>query len=91
MFNNRKERNELLEELVVPDEEAMDTNYSQMIYMLWGDDDISSRPCQDNENVQLGEKATLDWVKNAGHLVPLEKSFAYNERLKCFLERVTKD
>ncbi|PWA76513.1 alpha/Beta hydrolase fold protein [Artemisia annua] len=31
MFNNRKERNELLEELVVPDEEAMDTNYSQAI------------------------------------------------------------
>ncbi|GJX78947.1 alpha/beta hydrolase fold-1 [Tanacetum coccineum] len=92
MFNNRKERNELLEELVVPDEEAMDTNYSQMIYMLWGDDDkiFLSDLARTMKN-QLGEKATLDWVKDAGHLSPLEKPFSYNERLKCFLERVTKD
>ena len=40
---------------------------------------------------QLGDNTTLDWIKDAGHLVPLEQPFAYNKRLKHVLERVTKD
>ncbi|KAL7600532.1 hypothetical protein Lser_V15G24786 [Lactuca serriola] len=40
MFSNRKERNELLDCLVVPDTDVTsDPDYSQAIHMLWGDDD----------------------------------------------------
>ncbi|KAL7600530.1 hypothetical protein Lser_V15G24784 [Lactuca serriola] len=41
--------------------------------------------------IRLGEKATLDRIKDAGHLVPLEKPFTCNKRLKSILECVTKD
>nr|GEW29104.1 retrotransposon protein, putative, Ty1-copia subclass [Tanacetum cinerariifolium] len=92
MFTNRKERNELLVSLVVPDEDASSNNYSQMIHMLWGDDDkIFISDHARTMKQQLGENTTLDWIKDAGHLVPLEKPFVYNKRLKFVLERMTKD
>ncbi|PWA70672.1 Alpha/beta hydrolase fold-1 [Artemisia annua] len=91
-FTNRKERNELLVSLVVPDEDAASVNYSQMIHMLWGDDDkIFNSDLARTMKQQLGDNTTLDWIKEAGHLVPLEQPFAYNKRLKRILERVTKD
>ncbi|KAL4571962.1 hypothetical protein LXL04_018730 [Taraxacum kok-saghyz] len=92
MFSNRKERNELLEALVVPDEDAnWDFNYSQEIYMLWGaDDKIFDLDLARVMKKRLGEKTTLDWIKDAGHVVETEQSSEYNKRLKCFLEHVTK-
>lgn len=91
MFTNRKERNELLNCLVVPDKEATsDANYSLAIHMLWGDDDhIFDLDLASNMKMQLGEKTSLEWIKDAGHLVPLERPLAYNKRLKRFLECVT--
>ncbi|KAI3674443.1 hypothetical protein L2E82_52267 [Cichorium intybus] len=91
MFTNRKERNELLNCLVVPDkEETSDANYSQAIHMLWGDDDhIFDLDLASNMKMQLGEKTSLEWIKDAGHLVPLERPLTYNKRLKRFLECVT--
>ncbi|GJU90434.1 retrovirus-related pol polyprotein from transposon TNT 1-94 [Tanacetum coccineum] len=87
-FTNRKERNELLASLVVPDEDAASDNYSQMIHMLWGDDDkIFNSDLARTMKQQLGENTTLDWIKDAGHLAPLEQPFAYNKRLKYVLER----
>lgn len=93
MFSNRKERNELLDCLVVPDTDVTsDPDYSQAIHMLWGDDDkIFDLDLANTMKIGLGEKATLDWIKDAGHLVPLEKPFTYNKRLKSILECVTKD
>ncbi|CAI9286753.1 unnamed protein product [Lactuca saligna] len=93
MFSNRKERNELLDCLVVPDTDVTsDTDYSQGIHMLWGDDDkIFDLDLANTMKIRLGEKTTLDWIKDAGHLVPLEKPFTYNKRLKSILECVTKD
>ncbi|XP_071692092.1 uncharacterized protein [Rutidosis leptorrhynchoides] len=92
MFSNRKQRNELLEALVVPDKDASDTYFSQMIHMLWAEDDvIFTIDLAGFMKTQLGENATLDSIKDVGHLIPLEKSSTYNKRLKCVLERVTKD
>ncbi|XP_071694585.1 uncharacterized protein [Rutidosis leptorrhynchoides] len=91
MYTNRKQRNELLEALVVPDNDASDTHFSQMIHLLWAEDDvIFTLDLATTMKKQLGENATLDSIKDAGHLVPLEKSSAYNKRLKCVLERGTK-
>ncbi|CAH1425909.1 unnamed protein product [Lactuca virosa] len=92
MFSNRKERNKLLACLVVPDTDVTsDTDYPQVIHMLWGDDDkIFDLDLANTMKIRLGEKTTLDWIKDAGHLVPLEKPFTYNKRLKSILECVTK-
>ncbi|KAL4588815.1 hypothetical protein LXL04_001710 [Taraxacum kok-saghyz] len=92
-FGNRKERIELLEALVVPDDDAnSDFNYSQTIHMLWGEDDkIFDLDLARIMKMRLGDKTTLDWIKDAGHVVPSEQSSIYNQRLKCVLERVTKE
>ncbi|XP_071930733.1 uncharacterized protein [Coffea arabica] len=39
MFHSRKERTELLEAMVVPDQEFTPTAYSQRIYLLWANED----------------------------------------------------
>ncbi|KAK1414451.1 hypothetical protein QVD17_30195 [Tagetes erecta] len=93
MFSNRKERNELLEELVVTDKDATSyTNYPQEIHMVWGDDDkIFDLDLAMTMKMRLGGKTSLERIKDAGHLVPLEQPFEYNKRLKCILERVTKN
>ncbi|KAL8242536.1 hypothetical protein R6Q59_012838 [Mikania micrantha] len=92
MYRNRKERNELLEDLVIPDKDATSyTNFSHDIHMVWGGNDkIFDLDHAMTMKTQLGDKATLDWIKDAGHLVPLEQPFKYNKRLKCILERVSK-
>lgn len=93
MFNNRKEKNELLDALVVPDEDAtMNTDFSQTIHMLWADDDkIFDLDFAMIMKTRLGDKTMLEWIKDAGHLVPLERPFVYNDRLKYVLKRLTKD
>ncbi|KAK9060383.1 hypothetical protein SSX86_021087 [Deinandra increscens subsp. villosa] len=92
MFTNRKERNELLENLVVSDKDTtLDTNYSQEIHMVWGDDDkIFNLDLAMTMKTQLGDETTLAWIKDSGHLVPLERPFKYNKRLKCILEHASK-
>ncbi|KAI3815176.1 hypothetical protein L1987_14834 [Smallanthus sonchifolius] len=88
MYNNRKERNELLEDLVIPDKDATSyTSYSQEIHMLWGDyDKIFNVDHAMSMKTRLGDKTTLDWIKDTGHLVQLEQPFKYNKRLKWILE-----
>nr|XP_043607855.1 uncharacterized protein LOC122579698 isoform X2 [Erigeron canadensis] len=64
----------------------------EMIHLLWGDDDkIFDLNHAMTMKRQLGDKTTLEWIKDAGHLVPLEKSSEYNKRLKSVLQRITKD
>ncbi|XP_071740328.1 uncharacterized protein [Rutidosis leptorrhynchoides] len=86
-FNNRKERCELLEALVIPEKEAnTHTNYLQKIHMLWGEEDkIFTLEFAKTMKMRLGVNTTLEYVKNAGHLLPLEKPITYNRLLKRFL------
>ncbi|PSS29436.1 Epoxide hydrolase [Actinidia chinensis var. chinensis] len=89
MFDNRKEKAELLESLVVKDEDSTIPNYPQRIHFLWGDDDkFFNLELAQNMKERLGEKATLQWIKNAGHLVQLERPFAYNHQLKRILSSI---
>ncbi|KAJ0867046.1 putative alpha/Beta hydrolase [Helianthus annuus] len=65
--------------------------FSQEIHMVWADyDKIFDLDLAMTMKARLGDKTTLYCVKDAGHLIPLEQPFKYNELLKCILERVTK-
>ncbi|KAA8547370.1 hypothetical protein F0562_003766 [Nyssa sinensis] len=80
MFNNRKERGELLEGLIVSNK---DTN---TIHLLWGENDqIFKLELAQNMKEQLGDKVTFQGIKKAGHLVHLERPCVYNRCLKQFL------
>ncbi|CAA0839561.1 alpha/beta-Hydrolases superfamily protein [Striga hermonthica] len=86
MFNNRKERGELLEGLLVTTKETNIPNFTQRIHLLWGDNDqIFKLELAQNMKQQLGQKATLQSIKKAGHLVHLERPCVYNRCLKKFL------
>ncbi|XP_059651147.1 uncharacterized protein LOC132298809 [Cornus florida] len=92
MFSNRKERAELLEALVVSDEDSTIPEYSQRIHLLWGDDDkIFNLELAHSIKEKLGEKATLQYIKNAGHLVQLERPLMYNRHLKNILASLMAD
>ncbi|XP_060168412.1 uncharacterized protein LOC132599176 [Lycium barbarum] len=85
MFANRKEKLELLKALVVSDKDAATPKYSQRIYLLYGDNDkIFNQAVSDTIKAKLGENTTLEYIKRAGHLVQLERPFAYN----CFLKKI---
>ncbi|KAJ4851474.1 hypothetical protein Tsubulata_014145 [Turnera subulata] len=86
MFNNRKERSELLEGLVVSNKEHVIPKLQLKIHLLWGENDqIFKLELAQNMKEQLGEKATLEGIKKAGHLVHLERPCVYNRCLKQFL------
>ncbi|KAG5535894.1 hypothetical protein RHGRI_023615 [Rhododendron griersonianum] len=86
-FTNRKERGELLEGLVVSNKDATIPNFQQeRIHLLWGENDqIFKLELAKNMKEELGEKATFEGIKKAGHLVHLERPCAYNRCLKRFL------
>lgn len=87
MFNNRKERGELLEALVVSNKETTIPNFSQTILLLWGENDqIFNIELAKNMKEQLGDKVMLRSIENAGHLVHLERPCVYNKCLKEFLD-----
>ncbi|KAH6795272.1 hypothetical protein C2S51_000417 [Perilla frutescens var. frutescens] len=86
MFNNRKERGELLEGLVVSTKDTSIPKFSQRIHLLWGEEDqIFKVELAKNMKEQLGDKATVEGIKKAGHLVHLERPCVYNTCLKQFL------
>ncbi|KDP46260.1 hypothetical protein JCGZ_10100 [Jatropha curcas] len=86
MFNHRKERTELLEALITRDKEFRIPSYSQNIHLLWGENDkIFNLEDAYNLKEQLKGKATLHYIEKAGHLVPLERPFAYNRQLNKIL------
>ncbi|KAF9676021.1 hypothetical protein SADUNF_Sadunf09G0095100 [Salix dunnii] len=92
MFGNRKERLELLDELVVSDKDFTVPHFTQKIHLLWGRDDIifnleEARNLKD----QLEGKATLHLIENAGHLAQSERPFAYNKHLKNILASLHDD
>ncbi|KAL8118035.1 uncharacterized protein LOC141661359 [Apium graveolens] len=88
MFNNRKERAELLEGLIVSNKDTIVPIFQQRrIHLLWGEDDqIFKFELAKNMKEQLGEMATYDSIAKAGHLVHLERPCVFNKCLKQFLD-----
>uniref|UniRef100_A0A0E0L659 AB hydrolase-1 domain-containing protein n=1 Tax=Oryza punctata TaxID=4537 RepID=A0A0E0L659_ORYPU len=90
MFTNRKERGELLENLVISDADATVPDfqqYKQEILLLWGeDDDFFTMEMAKKLKQELGEKATLRSISKAGHLAHLERPCVYNRILMEFLQ-----
>ncbi|KAK4764652.1 hypothetical protein SAY86_025742 [Trapa natans] len=86
MFTNRKERAELLEGLIVSNKDATIPCFSQRIHLLWGEkDQIFKVELAQEMKEQLGENATVEGIRKAGHLAHLERPCIYNRRLKRFL------
>ncbi|BFG39125.1 hypothetical protein CerSpe_253990 [Prunus speciosa] len=86
MFTNRKEREELLEGLVIDTKDTTIPKFPQRIHLLWGENDqIFQQELAHNMKEQLGENATFEGIKKAGHLVHLERPCVYNRCLKRFL------
>ncbi|KAL2497911.1 alpha/beta-Hydrolases superfamily protein [Abeliophyllum distichum] len=92
MFQNRKERGELLEGLVVSNKDIAIPKFVQRIHLLWGENDqIFKLEVAQNMKEQLGEKATFERIKKAGHLVHIERPCVYNRCLKKFLASLHAD
>ncbi|KAL2527902.1 alpha/beta-hydrolase superfamily protein [Forsythia ovata] len=86
MFNNRQQRGELLEGLVVSNKDTTIPDFSQRIHLLWGENDqIFKLELAQNMKEQLGENCTVEGIKKAGHLVHLERPCVYNRCLNNFL------
>ncbi|PUZ70605.1 hypothetical protein GQ55_2G245700 [Panicum hallii var. hallii] len=86
MMFNRKERAELLEGMVISDEDAAAPSFRQDILLLWGENDsIFTVELASKLKEQLGERAALRSVREAGHLVMLERPRAFNRCLREFL------
>ncbi|KAF2543861.1 hypothetical protein F2Q68_00028747 [Brassica cretica] len=89
MFNNRKERAELLEAVEVSNKDVTIPHFPWEIHLLWGESDqIFDFELAKNMKTELGENATIESIKKAGHLVQLERPCVYNRRLKKFLASV---
>ncbi|CAJ2646398.1 unnamed protein product [Trifolium pratense] len=91
MFSNRKERNELLDELVLSYKDNI-PKFPQQLHLLWGEKDHLLKPeiAQDMKE-KLGNKATFHEIKKAGHLAQLERPWTYNRCLKKFISSVMLD
>ncbi|XP_077244349.1 uncharacterized protein LOC143884586 [Tasmannia lanceolata] len=86
MFTNRKERAELLESLVISNKDAVIPKFSQNVHLLWGENDqIFNIELAKNMKEQLGDKATMEAITKAGHLVHIERPCVYTKCLKEFL------
>ncbi|KAB5541444.1 hypothetical protein DKX38_014418 [Salix brachista] len=91
MFGNRKERLELLDELIVSDKDFTVPHFTQpkrSTPLLIIDLDLDTVVTGSGINCgfsQLEGKATLQYIGNAGHLAQSERPFAYNKHLKNIL------
>lgn len=86
MFTNRKERGELLEGLVISNKDVNIPNFPQRIHLLWGEtDQIFKVELAQNMKEELGDAASFQGIKKAGHLVHLERPCVYNRYLKQFI------
>lgn len=92
MFNNRKEREQLLEGLIVSNQDPIIPSFQQRIHLLWGENDqIFKLELAQKMKEQLGNKVTFQEIKKAGHLVHLERPCVYNRYLKRFLDSFYED
>ncbi|CDO97042.1 unnamed protein product [Coffea canephora] len=89
MYNNRKEKAQLLDALNFGDDDLAPANYSQRIHLLWGANDrILSLEFAWMLKKKLGDKARLVWIEGAGHLVQMDRPYLYNRCLKKILASV---
>ncbi|KAL3730709.1 hypothetical protein ACJRO7_027700 [Eucalyptus globulus] len=89
MFDYRKEKAELLEALVIPDEDFTLPDYSQKVHLVCGaDDNIFNVGLVKDIKGKLGNKATMECIEKAGHLAMLERPFVYNKCLKRILASI---
>ncbi|KAL0000903.1 hypothetical protein SO802_014684 [Lithocarpus litseifolius] len=92
MFDNRKEREELLEALVIDDKDFTIPSHPQRVHLLWGENDIIfNMEVVNNLKRQLGDRATLQYIEKAGHLVEAERPCVYNKHLKEILATLLED
>ncbi|KAI8013281.1 putative aminoacrylate hydrolase RutD [Camellia lanceoleosa] len=92
IFANRKEKAQLLEALVVSGRDSTTPTYPQRIHFLWANDDmIFNLELAHTMKGRIGEKATLEYIQNAGHLLQLERPFAYNKHVKKILASIHGD
>lgn len=92
MFGNRKEKEELLEALVVDDKGFTIADFPQRVHLLWGENDkIFNMETARNLRMQLGGGAKLQSIEEAGHLVQMERPFVYNKQLKEILASFSED
>ncbi|KAG6577220.1 Epoxide hydrolase 4, partial [Cucurbita argyrosperma subsp. sororia] len=86
MFNNRKDRAELLEGLVMSNKDSTVPKFPQKIHLLWGlNDQIFNVELARKLQEDLGDNATFQSIPKSGHLVHLERPCVYNRCLKQFL------
>ncbi|CAK9324196.1 unnamed protein product [Citrullus colocynthis] len=86
MFNNRKDRAELLQGLIISNKDTTVTKFTQKIHLLWGEnDEIFKVELARKLQEELGDNATFRGIPKAGHLVHLERPCVYNRCLKNFL------
>ncbi|KAK5774586.1 hypothetical protein PVK06_042442 [Gossypium arboreum] len=82
----RREKVELLKALVISDEEFTVPSYHQRIHVLWGKNDkIFEVENGQYLQQQIGEKASVEYIENSGHIVQLERPFKYNSCLNKIL------
>ncbi|KAE8732898.1 Alpha/beta-Hydrolases superfamily protein, putative isoform 2 [Hibiscus syriacus] len=82
----REEKLELLVALIINDKEFTLPSYHQKIHLLWGkNDQIFDSHIARSVKQQIGERASLEYIEKAGHLVLQERPFTYNSRLKKIL------
>ncbi|KAM4092503.1 hypothetical protein ACJW30_06G044400 [Castanea mollissima] len=92
MFDNRKEREELLLALVIDDNDFTIPSHPQRVHLLWGENDIIfNMEVVNNLKRQLGDRATLQYIEKAGHLVEVERPCVYNKHLKEILTTLLED
>ncbi|KAK4576243.1 hypothetical protein RGQ29_026978 [Quercus rubra] len=92
MFDNRKEREELLEALVIDDNDFTIPSHPQRVHLLWGENDIIfNMEVVNNLKRQLGDRATIQYIEKAGHLVEAERPCVYNKHLKEILTTLLED
>ncbi|KAL1818711.1 hypothetical protein ACET3Z_013580 [Daucus carota] len=85
-YNNRKEKAELAEAWVIPDNEVKPISLSQKVHLVWGDDDkIFNSKVAERTKMQLGGHTTLHYIEDGGHAVQMEKPDLYNAELKKVL------
>ncbi|KAJ7978355.1 Alpha/beta hydrolase fold [Quillaja saponaria] len=84
---NRKEKKEFLEALVVSDTDySIQRKYPQKLHLLWGEHDrIFTVEVANNIKKQLGENVEVHCIEKAGHLLQLERPFTYNKHLHKIL------
>ncbi|CAK9326444.1 unnamed protein product [Citrullus colocynthis] len=91
MVIHKRERAELLQALVAADDVTI-SQFPQKLHIIWGrNDNLFDVQIAHSMKEQFGGKARLDCIEKAGHIVPIEHPFIYNQCLQEFLQSLMED